>query len=446
MAIRRHATFAGGIDLPDEKQATLARQIEPWPGGTPLRVPLAWGELGAATAIVEPGQSVVQGQIIAEAVGAHSLDIFSPAAGRVGEPVSVQVAAGDRLRSCPALLIHTDDAAILPPKSDECFDWRAAGASSIRQRLVNGGLPTYERRVRPLARWLSAAGERKCDTLIANCMENQPYIACEHRMLVELSRQVVSGLEVIAKALGVAKVMLAVDQRRTSAYQGIVEPANSYGITSVSLHDKYPVGADPILVKLITGREMPPGRSVLDVGVAVTNAATCVAVHDWVACEIPPVGRIVTLAGDKTIQPGNYWVPYGVACCDMSAQGGDGTIHGGAMLGMRCTEDTVVTPATDAVLTIQADVPQSPSPCIRCSWCTDHCPARLNVAELNDAFELPDLALARRLTAQACVECGLCTYVCPARLPLSQRVRQLKRVLTGLDQNMPLFSGTPETP
>jgi electron transport complex protein RnfC len=54
---------------------------------------------------------------------------------------------------------------------------------------------------------------------------------------------------------------------------------------------------------------------------------------------------------------------------------------------------------------------------------------------------MSDLSLARRLTAQACVECGVCTYVCPARLPLSQRVKQLKRVLCGLDRDLPLFAG-----
>jgi electron transport complex protein RnfC len=66
---------------------------------------------------------------------------------------------------------------------------------------------------------------------------------------------------------------------------------------------------------------------------------------------------------------------------------------------------------------------------VRCGWCTDHCPARLNVAALNDAFELGDIAFADRAGALACVECGLCSYVCPARLPLSQRVRRLKRNL-----------------
>jgi len=121
-------------------------------------------------------------------------------------------------------------------------------------------------------------------------------------------------------------------------------------------------------------------------------------------------------------------------------QAGQPVIHNGPMVGIRCGGQAVVSPATDAVLALESAVPASPSPCIRCSWCTDHCPARLNVAALNDAFEVCDLSLAHRLAAQACVECGVCSYVCPARLPLSQRARQLKRILAGIESTSPLLA------
>ncbi len=58
------------------------------------------------------------------------------------------------------------------------------------------------------------------------------------------------------------------------------------------------------------------------------------------------------------------------------------------MVGLRCLPTAVVTPATDALLAIDEAPPAVPTPCIRCGWCTDHCPARLNVAILNDDFEL----------------------------------------------------------
>jgi electron transport complex protein RnfC len=442
MAIRRYGTFAGGIDLPDEKQATISRQIEPASIDGPLRVPLAWGHLPAARATVEPGQHVARQQMIAHAESGDSVDVFTPVAGTVSGLVCVDVAAGDRMRSCPAVEIVPDEQAFPPDAGAESFDWRAAGAAAVRQRLREGALVTFARGPDPLARWLARGRAKGCDTLIANCMENQPFVTAEHRMLADLAERVASGLAILAKALGVAQTVLAVDQRRTGDYQDILAPARTYDISRVSLHHKYPTGAEAILVKLLTRREMPPGGTVMDVGVATTGAATCLAVHNWVACGIRAVGRVVTVSGARATRPGNYWSPFGASCASLVGRADQPVIHNGPMVGVRCTDQTVVTPSTDAVLAVASVVPASPSPCIRCSWCTDHCPARLNVAELNDAFELSDLSLARRLTAQACVECGVCTYVCPARLPLSQRVKQLKRVLCGLDRDLPLFAGS----
>ena len=109
------------------------------------------------------------------------------------------------------------------------------------------------------------------------------------------------------------------------------------------------------------------------------------------------------------------------------------------MVGLQCDADSVVTPSTSAVLAIEVSHPAAPSPCIRCGWCRDHCPARLNVADLNDAFELGLIDRARKAGAMACVECGICSYVCPARLPLSQRTKKLKRVIRIQDDRIPLF-------
>jgi electron transport complex protein RnfC len=109
---------------------------------------------------------------------------------------------------------------------------------------------------------------------------------------------------------------------------------------------------------------------------------------------------------------------------------------------MRLSPAAVVGPATNAVLALKVgpEPMSTPTQCIRCGWCTDHCPARLNVAALNDDYELKQIAHARRFGVQACVGCGVCTYVCPARLPLAQRVRQLIQAVYDQDRDMPLFA------
>jgi electron transport complex protein RnfC len=182
-------------------------------------------------------------------------------------------------------------------------------------------------------------------------------------------------------------------------------------------------------VAILTGEETPPGQGTMHVKSAVIDVATCVAAYDWLANGLPPTCRTVTVAGERIAKPGNYLVPFGTPCSHLAGGAKPPLLHNGPMVAIRCADDAVVGPATDAVLAIQTADTARRRPCIRCAWCWDHCPARLNVAALNDDFELNRIAHARRLDACACVECGICTYICPAKLPLAQRVKQLKRAI-----------------
>ena len=99
------------------------------------------------------------------------------------------------------------------------------------------------------------------------------------------------------------------------------------------------------------------------------------------------------------------------------------------MTGWQLVAGAAVCAQTNALLALQPPAAGLPTPCIRCGWCTDNCPARLNVAALNDDFELGRVDRARRRAALACVDCGTCTYVCPARLPLAWRLGRLKQAI-----------------
>jgi len=264
-------------------------------------------------------------------------------------------------------------------------------------------------------------------------MENTPFATSAHRLLAERGWEVIRGLVILARALEAGGVMLAVDERRTGAYRSAVGPAELYAIDAIALARKYPIGADAVLVKVLTRREVPAGRSPLDVGVAVTDAATCWAAYRWVACGERQTGRVVTLAGDGLERRGNFLIPFGADVGEVLAgAGADGeraAVYGPAMTGRRAVAGAVVAAEASALLVHRLPPAAAPTPCIRCGWCGESCPARLNVAALNDDFELGRAGRARRRGALACVGCGICSYVCPARLPLARRVELLKQAI-----------------
>ena len=467
MMFRGTGTFQGGIDLPDRKEATLARAIESAPRPARLLVPLAPCGGAAARPIVEEGARVSAGQTIARAADETGVDILAPLAGRVGPLAEAEIISGGEAARGPAVLIEDVSApAPLVPLAP-LFEWRSADADVLRQRIAAGPLTTSRGRIEPVGGWVERALRKGCRVVIANVVESQPYVTADHRLLAEHGAEVVRGLAILAKAVGARKAMLAVDRRRAGDYRALEEAARACRVVAVAVHPIYPIGNDTILVKVLTGREVPLGGEPLDVRAAVADAGTCLAAYRWVACEAPPLGRVVTVAGEAAGRSGNFHAPFGMECSALAGlppasgteQGRDGVpkrdesrlgtpalatpcllVHGGPMSGRRCTAATVVSPATDGLIAMAPPVPEVAAPCIRCGWCTDHCPARLNVAALNDAYELGRVDRGGPLGAAACVECGVCTYVCPARLPLSQRVKQLKRTLRRMRREMPLFA------
>jgi len=428
---RRYGSFKGGIELPDDKDQTLAVPIHRCRSPGRLRVPLSPCGGAAAKPLASRGQQVAAGERIAAAEDDSAVDVFAPLAGTVGGLTAVTVAGRYGLASSPAIeLTELSEPRPIAP-AEEVFDWRSAGPETLRSLLAAGGLATYRESIEPLAALIARARGSRCGVLIANVMEDQPYVTADHRLLAEQGRDVVRGLALLARAIGAARVFLVADQRRTEAYRGCVQLAQQLGIEQVALSHKYPTGADAILVNILTKREMPPGGSTMQVGAAVVGAATCFAAYRQVACGQPPTGRVVTVSGDRLSGAGNFFVPFGMGCVELAGQAEPPLLHGGPMTGSRCGDDVVVGPATNAVLAIGAGAPPA-GPCIRCAWCTDHCPARLNVSAMNDAFELSQVDRAERLGAMACVECGVCSYVCPARLPLTQRMKRLKHAIRAL--------------
>ncbi|HUT58002.1 MAG TPA: 4Fe-4S dicluster domain-containing protein [Phycisphaerae bacterium] len=440
MIFGRHGTFTGGIDLPDLKQAVVARRIVAADRPPRLRVPLAPCGGAPARMVLSAPAHVSAGQKIAQAADESGVDVHAPLTGRIGEPTEAEVICARGAFISPAIEI-TELGPVEPiVPTAPVFDWRTAGAELLREKIAAGPLTTARPRMRRLARWVEDARRCDCRFLIANVVEPQPHAAADHRLLAEHGTEVIRGLAMLSMATGARETILAVDSRRTGSYRRLEVAARACGVSTVALPPKYPVGNDTIIVKVLTRREVPIGGESFDVGVAVTDAATCFAAYRWVACEAPPLGRVVTVSGGAAAQPGNYYVPFGTECGELAGQADGLLVHGGVMSGHMCSPATVVTAATDAVLAIAREPAVAAAPCIRCGWCTDHCPARLNVAALNDIYELGRVERSERAGVLACVECGVCTYVCPARILLSQRVKQLKRVVFGLRERIPLFT------
>jgi electron transport complex protein RnfC len=247
------------------------------------------------------------------------------------------------------------------------------------------------------------------DYVIVNGCEGEPYLTCDHRVLLEYRDEVECGMRLAMRAVG--------------AVQG----------TIVESDESYLDGYEVRLVEKVLGRRVPKGGRPSDVGVVVINVQTARALHHAVCEKRPLLDRVVTVDGNAIGRPGNYEIPIGTELqhvldvCDVAWDQEPTLIAGGPMMGRRVDRGAVVTPGTGGILALTRNELHFSQdvPCIRCGRCQEVCP-----------LDLPSGQLLRRPTnvLLACIECGICQFACPSQRPILQQIRTAKSRLRKAQQ------------
>ena len=259
----------------------------------------------------------------------------------------------------------------------------------------------------------------------------------DDRLCREHAKELVSGLKIVMKILGLQQAHIAMENNKPEAAEALRWEIDPRQIILDILPAKYPQGAEKQLIKAVTNREVPSGGLPAAVGCAVFNAATCKAIHDAVYEGMPLVKRIVTVSGDILMEPKNLLVPIGTtfqALLDAVGQKENPykVLSGGPMMGAAQFDLSVpVIKGTNAITVLgkknrfAVEDPQ----CIRCGKCIDACPMGLMPVMMVAAAQSKDPDEIAAINTMDCIECGCCAYTCPAGIPLVQHFRTAKLVL-----------------
>jgi len=277
------------------------------------------------------------------------------------------------------------------------------------------------------------------DTLIVNGAECEPYLTADFRLMLEKTKEIVKGMKLVAKILGVKKIYLAIEDNKPQAIRAFEKENRNSEFEIRVLKSHYPQGAEKQLIKNILKREVPSGKLPFDVGVIVHNVSTLFAIYEAVYLDKPLYERVVTVSGDCLDNPRNLLVRLGTPVKDLIAYCGPlkekigKIILGGPMMGMaQYTDEVSVIKTTTGVIVFGRSKIQSfeESFCIRCGRCVEHCPMGLMPAILSLASQSHNWELAKEYGIFDCIECGLCGYVCPARRNMVQYIKQAKAILS----------------
>lgn len=431
----------GGVHPQDNKEFSAHRPIIEC--GLPAKavIPLVQHIGAPAQAVVEKGQKVKVGELIAKAGGFVSANIHSPYSGTINKIDSYVDGWGMRQQ---AIFIDVEgdewleDIDRTPTVVRECN----LEPKAIIDKIAAAGIVGLGGACFPTQVKLMPPPGKKAEVLVINGVECEPYLTCDHQLMLEHGEEIVIGIQILLKALGINKAVIGIEANKPDAIARMKELTNrTLGISVQPLKLKYPQGGEKQLIDACIGRQVPSGALPIEVGAVVDNVATVYAVYQAVQKNIPLISRVMTITGKHLANPGNYMVRFGTPLTDVVALAGGvpedtgKIIGGGPMMGRAMVSiDMPANKRVSGLLFLPEDESRrvEPENCIRCGKCLDACPMGLEPYLLAKLSEHELWNELEDHNVMDCIDCGCCLFTCPSHRPLLDYIRLGKGKVGGI--------------
>jgi len=424
-------TFSRGGVHPPEHKISAGNSIQVLAPPETVVIPVSQ-HLGAPSGIVvERGEQVKAGQLIARAEGFVSTNIHSSVSGKVLKIDTFPDSSGYR-RMAVQIQVEGDDWLESIDRSDDLVRNTALNGDDIKKKILEAGVVGLGGATFPSHVKLMVPGGRTAEYLIVNGAECEPYLTADHALMMEKPEEIVAGIQIMMTGLGVKKAIMGIENNKPDAIERMGRVTEGTSIRVQGLKVKYPQGGEKQLIQALLKREVPSGGLPIDVGVVVFNVGTVYAAYEAVMKNKPLIERIVTVTGKSLEKPSNFLVRIGTPVSDLIEKAGGipedtaKVINGGPMMGkaLATTEVPIVKGSSGIVLINNKEARRREvKPCIRCTRCVGVCPMGLEPYLLMTLSEKGHFERMEQDKVMDCIECGSCSYTCPSARPLLDYIR-----------------------
>lgn len=429
----------GGIH-PHDSKLSASNAIEDYNTPTSVTISLSQHIGQPSVPVVEKGQRVRVGELLASSSGFVSANIYSSVSGVV-RSVGAVLDGGGIERMAVVVDIEGDEWLDSIDRSNELIRECNMSPAEIVERVAQSGIVGMGGATFPTHIKLTPPSGKSAKVLIVNGVECEPYLTSDHRVMLEYADEVLVACSIVAKALGVDRCVIGVENNKKDAIKHLRDRINALGYGSLikveALKMRYPQGGEKQLVAAIMGVEIQSGQLPIEVGAVVQNVSTMYAIYQAVQKNRPLIDRIVTVTGKDVEKPSNLRVRIGTSVSELVEHCSAGlldhaddelvkVINGGPMMGkaMSNTESTI-TKGTSGILIIKGKkaTRRTQSPCISCAKCVGACPMGLAPYLLSRLVSHGHYDRLEEHKVTDCIECGCCSYTCPSNIPLLDYIR-----------------------
>jgi electron transport complex protein RnfC len=436
-ALGGRGTFKHGVHPPERKHFSENLPIEVVPTPKQVLLPMLQHVGAPSIPVVKAKDVVAFGDMVCKSGGFVSAPVHAPIAGKVLKSAVTTLPNGRHVQVLPiqAEGEQLEGQALMDEILGGVWSLDDLGQydrPAIAEAIAKAGIVGLGGAAFPAHVKYTANDKKPIDTVLINGCECEPYLTPDYRVMLESAPAVLAGAVLAGRAAGARDIIIGVEDNKPRAVEILQQAAQGTGVHIAVLKTKYPQGSEKQLIMAVLKREVPLGGLPLDVGVAVSNVGTAVAIARAVLRGRPLTHRVVSVTGSGIRQPKNLLVPVGIAYrelidfCGGLTEDAARIISGGPMMGFAFANlDAPVTKGTSAMTVLSAaDVRKADeTACIRCGRCVDACPMNLVPTKIALASRAKNVSLAQAYHIMACFECGSCAFTCPASIPLVQLIR-----------------------
>lgn len=423
-----------GTDLDENKHRTRDKAIEDASVPAFLYFPVGMHIGAPAEPVVEIGDFVKMGSVLAKASSDVSANIISSVSGEVVKIEDLPIAGGEQ--TCIVVkndFKDTKEKPLVQPGQAKDLSTEEK-IQLIRQAgIVGMGGATFPTDIKLQPQ------DTTIDTILLNGAECEPYSTSDIRTMIEYADEIIQGGLHLQSMFPGSSVVIGIEHQNKEAIRSMEKAAEPYADVTVKVLDHlYPQGAEKVMIQNVTGREVPPGGLPADVGCIVSNVGTAQAIYKCLEFGQPLTERITTVSGSPLKDSKNLRVRIGtrfnqlIEDCGGFTQAPSRVLDGGPMMGQAVDTGTVPVTKGTTCITVQSSEEfqfLDRTDCIRCAECINVCPVGLQPILISNAYEHGDIEQAEALGAMDCIECGNCSFICPSNIPLLANIRKAKEAI-----------------